>query len=253
MSAIHNSDTEPLLRSTESSSRSPSRSKAYSRLAAARSYGTFLLFGMSSEPAVVHIPSKGKGRAVKQDEDNEGSSETSFGAGSKWTTILSWLNQDLQLQNVGSVARDHLANERTFLAWLRTSLSLASIGVGKASSSVLRSGLIPLRTAITQLFRLSSSTYTLPSGSQSNLSGFSLPDPSTTVSEADLTSVVSSLLVSLGQQQVQLEALATSTARERQAYTRLGKPIGGTFILLGLIMLVTGEHRSAAHQAPALT
>lgn len=26
----------------------------------------------------------------------------------------------------GSVARDHLANERTYLAWLRTSLSFAS-------------------------------------------------------------------------------------------------------------------------------
>lgn len=35
----------------------------------------------------------------------------------------------LELQNEGSVARDHLASERTFLAWLRTSLSLVSIGM----------------------------------------------------------------------------------------------------------------------------
>ncbi|CDH51458.1 hypothetical protein AOL_s00075g187 [Lichtheimia corymbifera JMRC:FSU:9682] len=41
------------------------------------------------------------------------------------------------LENSGSVARDHLANERTYLAWLRTSLSTISVGVG-----------------ITQLFRL---------------------------------------------------------------------------------------------------
>ncbi|KAI9310754.1 hypothetical protein BX666DRAFT_1818897, partial [Dichotomocladium elegans] len=41
------------------------------------------------------------------------------------------------LENSGSVARDHLANERTFLAWLRTSLSTISVGIG-----------------ITQLFRL---------------------------------------------------------------------------------------------------
>jgi uncharacterized membrane protein YidH (DUF202 family) len=60
-------------------------------------------------------------------------------------------NLELVLENKQSVARDHLgtihlfqgkltvANERTYLAWLRTSLSFASIGV-----------------AITQLFRLSS-------------------------------------------------------------------------------------------------
>ncbi|EUC51157.1 hypothetical protein COCMIDRAFT_80160 [Bipolaris oryzae ATCC 44560] len=46
----------------------------------------------------------------------------------------------VELDNKGSVARDHLALERTFLAWLRTSLSFASIGI-----------------AITQLFRLNTS------------------------------------------------------------------------------------------------
>ncbi|ORX50948.1 hypothetical protein DM01DRAFT_252122 [Hesseltinella vesiculosa] len=45
---------------------------------------------------------------------------------------MSWL-----LENKASVARDHLANERTFLAWLRTSLSLITVGV-----------------AITQLYQL---------------------------------------------------------------------------------------------------
>ncbi|KAF8473483.1 hypothetical protein BDZ91DRAFT_714694 [Kalaharituber pfeilii] len=44
----------------------------------------------------------------------------------------------IELENKGSVARDHLALERTFLAWLRTSLAFASIGI-----------------AVTQLFRLS--------------------------------------------------------------------------------------------------
>ncbi|KAF2689134.1 hypothetical protein K458DRAFT_292252 [Lentithecium fluviatile CBS 122367] len=46
----------------------------------------------------------------------------------------------VELENKASVARDHLALERTFLAWLRTSLSFASIGI-----------------AITQLFRLNTS------------------------------------------------------------------------------------------------
>ncbi|GMM53160.1 hypothetical protein DASB73_041230 [Starmerella bacillaris] len=46
---------------------------------------------------------------------------------------------NLVLDNTQSVARDHLANERTFLAWLRTSLTFASAGV-----------------ALTQLFRIQS-------------------------------------------------------------------------------------------------
>lgn len=49
----------------------------------------------------------------------------------------------LRVKNTGAVARDHLANERTFLAWLRSSLTFASIGV-----------------AITQFFRLQSSSTT---------------------------------------------------------------------------------------------
>ncbi len=39
-------------------------------------------------------------------------------------------NLSLTLRNTGSVARDHLASERTFLAYVRTSLSFASAGVG---------------------------------------------------------------------------------------------------------------------------
>ncbi|KAJ7476736.1 hypothetical protein FB451DRAFT_1132077 [Mycena latifolia] len=41
----------------------------------------------------------------------------------------------LALENCGTVARDHLASERTFLAYLRTSLTFASAGVALAGLS----------------------------------------------------------------------------------------------------------------------
>ena len=44
------------------------------------------------------------------------------------TTYFHW-HPVLVLQNKGSVARDHLASERTFLAYVRTSLGMASAGV----------------------------------------------------------------------------------------------------------------------------
>lgn len=59
--------------------------------------------------------------------------------GSWWKTFVDKYGS-VELDNKGSVARDHLALERTFLAWLRTSLSFASIGI-----------------AVTQLFRLNTS------------------------------------------------------------------------------------------------
>ncbi|PPJ53483.1 hypothetical protein CBER1_00324 [Cercospora berteroae] len=58
-------------------------------------------------------------------------------AGESWWKTLVDKYGSVELENKGSVARDHLALERTFLAWLRTSLSFASIGI-----------------AVTQLFRL---------------------------------------------------------------------------------------------------
>ena len=40
------------------------------------------------------------------------------------------LKFSLILENKGNVARDHLASERTYLAYVRTSLATASAGVG---------------------------------------------------------------------------------------------------------------------------
>lgn len=40
------------------------------------------------------------------------------------------LRHGVVLDNVGSTARDHLANERTYLAWIRTALALTGVGIG---------------------------------------------------------------------------------------------------------------------------
>ncbi|GKZ33105.1 hypothetical protein AbraIFM66950_002883 [Aspergillus brasiliensis] len=69
-------------------------------------------------------------------ENSQGNSEEQRGS---WYSRLADKYGSLELENKGSVARDHLALERTFLAWLRTSLAFASIGI-----------------AVTQLFRLNS-------------------------------------------------------------------------------------------------
>jgi hypothetical protein len=46
------------------------------------------------------------------------------------------LTLSLVLENKGNVARDHLASERTYLAYVRTSLACASAGVGETVTCV---------------------------------------------------------------------------------------------------------------------
>jgi uncharacterized membrane protein YidH (DUF202 family) len=91
--------------------------------------------------------------------------------------LYSKYSPSLTLENKGSIARDHLANERTYLAWLRSSLSLITVGV-----------------AITQLFRL-----------QSNMS--------------------------------------SGPTQELVKVSNLGRPLGGSFIALGILFLWLGTSR----------
>jgi hypothetical protein len=141
-----------------------------------------------------------------------------------------------ELENKGSVARDHLANERTFLAWLRTTLGLASIGIGVFSS------LFPLilltdssiRAAITQLFRL-----------PSNTTSTTTPPSNSTLPSENLTALLSSQpdlapLVAYFQAQEARLAAAEKTVQDSTRYKHLGRPIGGTFLLLSLVFLLLG-------------
>jgi uncharacterized membrane protein YidH (DUF202 family) len=66
--------------------------------------------------------------------------------GFKMSRLLRYISAT-PIANTGSVARDHLANERTFLSWTRTGLGFVALGVAlakldalEALSPILKSG-----------------------------------------------------------------------------------------------------------------
>ncbi|CAG8644390.1 9211_t:CDS:2 [Paraglomus brasilianum] len=104
---------------------------------------TITTTSQSRKRALSNVKPSNKERPTRVDDADTVASVVDHDAlRSKKGKMLKFSDWDptLYLENKASVARDHLANERTFLAWLRTSLSFISIGI-----------------AIVQLFRLSSS------------------------------------------------------------------------------------------------
>jgi uncharacterized membrane protein YidH (DUF202 family) len=157
----------------------------------------------------------------------------------------------VELENKGSVARDHLALERTFLAWLRTSLAFASIGI-----------------AVTQLFRLNTtiasrqerrSLQTVPFAP---LVGQALPIellPYLQQLAAAHTPALQKLGPTLLDQLLLLPPAGqdtssvilqgvevSSTQFDERAAERLrhvGKPLGATFLGISILVLFIGFHR----------
>ncbi|GAA5977646.1 hypothetical protein JCM10908_005046 [Rhodotorula pacifica] len=136
-----------------------------------------------------------------------------------------------ELENKGSVARDHLALERTFLAWLRTSLALASIGI-----------------AVTQLFRLPSGPSNVPSNLSPEEETTAPPPPSFLINSL-ATSSYPSLAALAPVFESQQAQLASVVGRNVSRFSHLAKPIGGTFIALALLFLILGTYRFYVVQA----
>ncbi|MBW0501529.1 hypothetical protein O181_041244 [Austropuccinia psidii MF-1] len=138
---------------------------------------------------------------------------------SAWRSLL--LLPVVHLENKSSVARDHLANERTYLAWLRTSLALSASGI-----------------AATQLFRLTArdkNSHKLKVKSSSEYLSRNIENR-TFQNETSAPLIHERLL--------QLESLVQNVLNsEGSPEPSFSEWIGVLFILLGVTFLLIGTYR----------
>lgn len=87
----------------------------------------------SDASATIHLPS---GRDSPATISEPSTPRTSGEHEQEHKTPKFKFSPTMILENNGSVARDHLASERTFLAYVRTSLAISSAGVGERHSFI---------------------------------------------------------------------------------------------------------------------
>ena len=131
---------------------------------------------LTSSPNVLHSVFKAtRGKQKRSPTKQAGTLPTTSRRRSRFSPSLT-------LKNSGSTARDHLASERTFLAYVRTSLAMASAGVGVFHFFLCAS--MPMTTcawlALVQLFKVSEMSAT-PETNLRGIRNFARPLGATTV------------------------------------------------------------------------
>lgn len=119
-------------------SSSPRRSRSHSR---SLSRTRRRVRALSPHPVQIH-PQTGKETTKRSRNEKSQNSAHSISSSKHSTRRMNFIfrrkfftqglkkyRPSITLENTGNVARDHLASERTFLAYVRTSLALASTGV----------------------------------------------------------------------------------------------------------------------------